>query len=304
MDNYTVYMHVTPNNKKYIGITSRTPELRWGKNGIGYKHNKLFNRAILKYGWNNIKHEILFENLTQEEAMKKEIELISFYDTTNRNKGYNISLGGGYTTKGYKFTKEQRKRTSIAKTIPIYCIEENKIYKSLIELKNVGYGNAYKVCRGERKTCKGKHFAFLKDKIKINLDELVPPPGKKVICLETKEIFSTISQAAIAKNCSRNSISSCCANKLKSTSGLHWQYYNDNFNLKDCEKLIKIKTTPIKKLKKVICIETGVIYNCIAKASKETNISHISECCYNKRKTAGGYHWEFCIQKEVVKCEK
>ena len=132
--------------------------------------------------------------------MKKEIELISFYDSKNRNKGYNISLGGGYTTKGYKFTKEQRKKTSIAKTIPIYCIEESKIYKSLIELKNVGYGNAYKVCRGERKTCKGKHFVFLKDKIKINLDELVPPPGKKVICLETKEIFSTISQAAIAKN--------------------------------------------------------------------------------------------------------
>ena len=59
-NNWTVYMHITPNNKKYIGITSQIPNKRW-RNGKGYK-KCLFLNAIKKYGWGNIKHEILFDN--------------------------------------------------------------------------------------------------------------------------------------------------------------------------------------------------------------------------------------------------
>lgn len=47
--------------------------------------------------------------------------------------------------------------------------------------------------------------------------------------------------------------------------------------------------------KRVVCIETGKIYNSITIASKDTNINDgsISKVCHNKRKTAGGYHWRF-----------
>ena len=47
--------------------------------------------------------------------------------------------------------------------------------------------------------------------------------------------------------------------------------------------------------KKVLCIETGVIYNSITSASQATNIDNgsISKVCHNKRKTAGGFHWRF-----------
>ena len=34
--NYTVYKHICPNNKVYIGITVKKPEVRWNK-GLGYK---------------------------------------------------------------------------------------------------------------------------------------------------------------------------------------------------------------------------------------------------------------------------
>ena len=33
---WTVYIHISPSNKYYVGITSREPELRW-KNGKGYQ---------------------------------------------------------------------------------------------------------------------------------------------------------------------------------------------------------------------------------------------------------------------------
>lgn len=92
MENYKVYMHTAPNNKKYIGITyCSKPERRW-KYGYGYKKQDKFYNAIKKYGWNSFKHEILYENLNCEEAQNKEKELIEKYDTINN--GYNVSKGG------------------------------------------------------------------------------------------------------------------------------------------------------------------------------------------------------------------
>lgn len=50
-----------------------------------------------------------------------------------------------------------------------------------------------------------------------------------------------------------------------------------------------------KHSKKVKCNETGIIFNSCKDAEKKTGIwnSHISQCCTGKRKTAGGYHFEF-----------
>lgn len=94
-EDYKVYKHTFPNGKVYIGITSQKPKSRWA-NGKGYQDNKRMYNAIKKYGWNNIKHEILFTGLTQEQAFEKEIELIAEYDSTKFDKGYNISHGGAY----------------------------------------------------------------------------------------------------------------------------------------------------------------------------------------------------------------
>ena len=59
---FIVYKHTSPSGKIYIGITGKKPKVRWN-NGNGYKHNRHFYRAIKLYGWNNILHEVLFENL-------------------------------------------------------------------------------------------------------------------------------------------------------------------------------------------------------------------------------------------------
>ena len=59
---WSVYVHVFPNGKRYVGITGRPVKERW-KNGSGY-HGQVVENAIKKYGWDNIKHEILHENCT------------------------------------------------------------------------------------------------------------------------------------------------------------------------------------------------------------------------------------------------
>ena len=111
---YCVYKHTSPSDKVYIGITSKEPEERWGKNGYRYKNNRHFWNAIQKYGWDNIKHEILFENLTKKEACEIEIELIASFNTQNQEFGYNISPGGDLGFTGCHLSLESRRKISKA----------------------------------------------------------------------------------------------------------------------------------------------------------------------------------------------
>ena len=88
---YLVYIHTNKiNGKKYIGITSKKSSQRF-RNGRGYCSR--FGNAIKKYGWNNFKHEILYNNLTRNQAEMIESELIKFYKTTFEKYGYNTYSG-------------------------------------------------------------------------------------------------------------------------------------------------------------------------------------------------------------------
>ena len=73
--NYSVYVHVFPNGKLYIGVTRQEPKKRW-RSGGGYRNQKAMYEAILKYGWDNIKHIVLVSNLKEDMAMEIEKALI------------------------------------------------------------------------------------------------------------------------------------------------------------------------------------------------------------------------------------
>ena len=110
---WTVYRHITPSGKSYIGITSKKPEDRW-KNGRGYRENTPFGKAIEKYKWENIKHEILDTNLEEVEAKRLENEYIEKYRTyiyLQDCNGYNCTLGGEGSL-GYIASEEARKKIS------------------------------------------------------------------------------------------------------------------------------------------------------------------------------------------------
>lgn len=47
---WCVYMHTSPSNKVYIGITCDVKH-RWRSNGEGYKGGTRIYYAIKKYGW-------------------------------------------------------------------------------------------------------------------------------------------------------------------------------------------------------------------------------------------------------------
>ena len=105
---YCVYKHTVPNGKVYIGITKRNPLERW-ENGHGYKDNIKFFNDIILYGWLNIKHEILFEELTEYEARNKEAELIAKYKSYLNEYGYNVQKGLQYGFIHKQMTREEYK---------------------------------------------------------------------------------------------------------------------------------------------------------------------------------------------------
>ena len=88
---YKVYLLTFPNEKVYVGITSQDEKTRWN-NGEGYIENQVMYNDILKYGWINIKKNILYRDLTFEEAREKEKELIINYKSHLRKYGYNRSF--------------------------------------------------------------------------------------------------------------------------------------------------------------------------------------------------------------------
>ena len=105
--NYTVYMHICPNGKKYIGATCQHPNRRF-RNGFGYAGTRFYDKGIIPFGWDNIKHIILYKNLTEEEAFSKEKFLIKYYKTQDYCFGYNIEDGGKFS----KMSKETKEKLS------------------------------------------------------------------------------------------------------------------------------------------------------------------------------------------------
>lgn len=83
------------NQKSYIGLTHRTPELRWKEhiNTVyrekGRRHH--LHNAILKYGPENFEFKIL-EEVSEDELNNREKYWIKYYNTYDN--GYNETLGG------------------------------------------------------------------------------------------------------------------------------------------------------------------------------------------------------------------
>lgn len=81
------------NNKKYIGQTTRSLNDRINDYKRGYCNQYLLN-SINKYGWDNFEFKIIDTAQTIEELNGKEIRYILEYNSTDKELGYNIELGG------------------------------------------------------------------------------------------------------------------------------------------------------------------------------------------------------------------
>ena len=207
---YIVYKHTAPNGKCYIGITNQTLERR-SRGGKGYVGSVAFYNAILKYGWDNFSHEILESGLTPQEASEKEKYYIKLYHSLNTDNGYNIESGG---RNHFTLSAETRKKISLAKKGKPMA-PRGEEYRERLSKALTGRTFSPEHCKhiseGKKGTQAGKNN----------------PRARKVLCLDTGESFDTIKDAGICKTCDANNIISCCAGRLKTAGGYHWQYVTE-----------------------------------------------------------------------------
>jgi len=94
MSQCTIYLlKNTINSKVYVGQTWYTLPERW-KGGAGYVHCAYLHNAINKYGADKFCYEILATTSNQENADYLEDYYINYFDSRNKDKGYNIREGG------------------------------------------------------------------------------------------------------------------------------------------------------------------------------------------------------------------
>lgn len=82
------------NNKVYIGQTINAKK-RWKSHKVKAKRCRFpFERALIKYGFNNFDFQVIATCKTQEDANYTEEELIKQYNSLIENgKGYNVMAG-------------------------------------------------------------------------------------------------------------------------------------------------------------------------------------------------------------------
>ena len=139
---YSVYVHVLlaeisklDYDKYYVGLTSVDPKQRWGR-GSGYQMQP-FYQVILQYGWDNIEHIIVAQNIYEYEAIVLEQHLIAVLHTTDPDYGFNKTKGGEVTGRLSPETKKKLSELAIQRGNPFANLSpeskrkqrENRTYK-------------------------------------------------------------------------------------------------------------------------------------------------------------------------------
>lgn len=221
---YTVYKHTTPSGKVYIGITKKKPEYRWN-NGNGYKGNEHFYRAILKYGWENIRHEIVATGLTKEQACDLEIELIAEYHATDPLYGYNNSTGGDCGMLGVHPSAETRRKISEAHKGLMAGAKHWHYGQHWSEEAKRKMREAHKFQRVSEET-KRKMSKSRKGKKPSNktINAATETHKKKVLCVETNKVYDSMKEASKKTKANSSRISDVCRGVRKTAGGYHWKY--------------------------------------------------------------------------------
>jgi len=142
MNGFIYIIKNTINNKVYIGQTRNSVNQRWSEHLRHAKYgNQVINRAMRKHGVDKFYVETL-EICDVKVLDEREIYYIDLYDSTDKSKGYNVSIGGN--TPRFK-----REVLSISELLNLYVKEKftleeiaNKFnvsrYIISTELKNAG----------------------------------------------------------------------------------------------------------------------------------------------------------------------
>lgn len=313
---WTVYMHInTINQKKYIGITSKSDIQRRWRYGKGY-YSMIMGGAIKKYGWGNFSHYILLTGLTKVMAGIMERTLITYYNThVSNNQGYNYQYGGYTGNLGMKQHPEAIAKVSGAnnyKAHKVICLNTRKKYDTIIMAEQdtgVNRNVISEACRGN-----SKHGGFDQDgsplfwvyyndytrmteqeiQNKMN-EQILTTNSHPVICLNNQRIFDRVDDASEYASAQVSGIIRCCQTHFNrqtdhpryhcgkdpiTNEWLSWMYLEDFRNLSESEQKEKLNVKRNTKSniwhKSVICLNSLQVLNSISDISKYSTLKNPS----------------------------
>lgn len=292
MKSYKIYKHINKaNHKIYIGLTCQKPKERW-KNGNGYDECPKFWNAIKKYGGNNFEHIVLFDHLTKKEAEEIEIELIAYHNATDDNFGYNIQHGGNTTG-----THSEETRRKISESNKGRIVSEETRQKMRDNHADFKGENSVWFGRHHTEESKQKISLAKKGQLVGDKNPMYGKRGKDNPNFGRKHTVEARKKMSIA-NKGKN-VSEETREKLRKNSWIAKNKGNIKFTEEHKRKIGDAhrgeKSVWYGTGKKVVCIETNIIYNSAKWAAKELDLdpSAITKTCRGKLKTTGGLHFKY-----------
>ena len=296
----------------YVYVDAKESNIDYIVNSI--RDNKLFNSLFntKNITWENIVDRALIsdvvriKNLYNEGVSVPEIQKILHMSNTSVTRKLNELTKFGLCN--YKGAEEKFK--------PVVCLNTGEVFDNLQEA-----GSAYHIdangisfcCRGLRnrhtagKLEDGTKLTWLfkedydsktEDEIEdiIKKYALKPIGKKKVVCLNTREVFDSIKDAKKQYPDAR-SISDCCRHIAKSSGilpnsnkKLKWRYYDEYITLSE-DEIKDILDDVHYDDKRVICLNTLEVFENATVAGEWCGVGRSSVCsCTNGKRNAGGHH--------------
>jgi NUMOD3 motif len=250
-----VYRHIRldKNEPFYIGIGSDPKYWRATKKS---QRNILWKRVVAKTDY---EVEIVMDDLTWDEACKKEIEFISLYGRKNICTGTLVNLtDGGEGSLGYKPTKETKEKLSKSlQGKPINLTKDERIKRSerfkqlnqdkdFIKKKVKAIRDSEKLKEYYKSRIGKKGYSHTEEsKHKIRLSRLGKKMPKEVLEKRSFKVVQTTMDGEVIKiwdssrqiqretKFSQGNIWRCCVGQYKQVYGYKWIYlknYKSNQN--------------------------------------------------------------------------
>ena len=177
---------------------------------------------------------------------------------------------------------------------PIICFETGERFESVTDAANA-IGAAWSLVSSALKrhgACRGFHFYYA--------DEAEPDDSvfarkvyknsRPIICLETNERFESQAKAAKAVGVPRAAIYAALRGHI-ATKGLHFYFADEP---KPDEEFFRNRSWT-----RVRCVETGVVYESIAQAARETGVSDRDiQAAAKRHGTTKGLHFYYADEPE------
>ena len=163
---------------------------------------------------------MLIDGLSKEQAGQKEIEPVSFYNSTDDNFGYNISVGGDAPSlspeikRKISMSRKGKNYGHIGTLAPMYGKHHSDDVKEKIRMANIGEKNPF-YGRHHTEDSKRRQREMRKDCSKSIV--------QKDLCGNIIGEFQSIYYASQCASVNRQCISFCVQGKYKTAGGFIWE---------------------------------------------------------------------------------